>query len=113
MLSVVSFLIGAHSIPAENVDPVGNGSQHVYGEKVGWVNAEPLGNGGPGVQPGGGPASRSACRTHFRSVSDVQPILAAMDPIVAHWEPYSPWCSRTIRTARSRTSGEYLLGLPN
>jgi hypothetical protein len=41
-----------------------------------------------------------------RRVSDVQPILAEMDWIVAHSEPYSLWCSLTIRTARSRTSGE-------
>ena len=32
--------------------------------------------------------------------------------IAPHWESYSLWCSNTIRTARSRTSGEYLLGLP-
>ena len=35
-----------------------------------------------------------------------QPILAAIDTIVFHCEPCSPRCSLTIRTARSRTSGE-------
>ena len=34
---------------AENTDPDGDGSQYAYGENVGWLNAEPLGNGGPGV----------------------------------------------------------------
>ena len=34
---------------AENVDPQNNGSQYAYGENVGWINAEPSGDGGPGV----------------------------------------------------------------
>ncbi len=33
------------------------------------------------------------------------------DGIAAHCEPCSSWCSSTIRTARSRTSGEYFTGL--
>jgi hypothetical protein len=33
----------------ENIDPNNDGSQYAYGENVGWCNAEPLGNGGPGV----------------------------------------------------------------
>jgi hypothetical protein len=57
------------------------------------------------------PASRSACRTHRRNPSVVQPNFSAIDRIAAHWDGYSPACSNTIRTARSRTSGEYLLGL--
>ena len=52
--------------------------------------------------------SRSACRTHLRSVSGVQPIFAAIEPIAAHCEAYSASCSNTRRTARSRTSGENL-----
>ncbi|MDY6842498.1 MAG: hypothetical protein SVW57_00210 [Thermodesulfobacteriota bacterium] len=35
---------------AENIDPNDDGSQYAYGENVGWFNAEPLGNGGPGVK---------------------------------------------------------------
>jgi len=35
---------------AENIDPTNNGSQYAYGENVGWINLEPLGNGGPGVE---------------------------------------------------------------
>lgn len=39
-------------------------------------------------------------------VCGTQPILGAMDSMAAHSEGYSPRCSRTMRTARSRTSGE-------
>ena len=39
------------------------------------------------------------------------PILVAIDPIAAHCDSYSPWCSNTTRTARSRTSGECLVCL--
>jgi hypothetical protein len=46
----------------------------------------------------------------YTQVSVVQPILSAIDRIATHWESCSPWCSKTIRTARSRTSGEYLVG---
>ncbi len=34
---------------AENIDPKNDNSQFAYGENVGWVNAEPLGDGGPGL----------------------------------------------------------------
>jgi hypothetical protein len=37
---------------AENVDPNNDGSQYAYGENIGWLNAEPLGDGGPGVEVG-------------------------------------------------------------
>jgi hypothetical protein len=37
---------------AENIDPGEDGSQYAWGENVGWINAEPAGNGGPGVQVG-------------------------------------------------------------
>src|SRR5438034_10927306 len=36
----------------ENVDPLNDGSRYAYGENVGWLNAEPLGRGGPGVNVG-------------------------------------------------------------
>jgi len=36
----------------ENVDPLNNGSRYAYGENVGWFNAAPLGQGGPGVNVG-------------------------------------------------------------
>ena len=51
-------------------------------------------------------------RKQRRSVSDEQPILAAIDRIAAHCESCSRSCSSTSRSARSRTSGEYRLGLP-
>src|SRR5262249_6080273 len=59
------------------------------------------------VSPGRLPWSRSDCRTHSRNVSGVHPILLAIELIAAHCDSCSPWCSKTIRTARSRTSGEY------
>ena len=34
---------------AENVDPSNDGSQYAYAENAGWINAEPSGDGGPGV----------------------------------------------------------------
>ena len=40
-----------------------------------------------------------------------QPILGAMDSTAAHSDGYSPRCSCTMRTARSRTSGENLFVL--
>jgi|GEM_PF-1864478 len=58
-----------------------------------------------------GRRSSSARRTRVRRVLGVQPILAASENRASHWEPYSFWCSSTIRTARSRASGEYLTGL--
>jgi hypothetical protein len=35
---------------AENIDPDSNDSQYAYGENVGWINLEPGGNGGSGVE---------------------------------------------------------------
>jgi hypothetical protein len=35
---------------AENIDPAGDDHQFAWGENVGWVNAEPQGDGGPGAQ---------------------------------------------------------------
>ena len=64
------------------------------------------------VRPGRCPASRCACRTHFRSVSAVQPSFGATDCSTAHSEAWASRCSSTIRTARSRTSGENRLGRP-
>src|SRR5208337_1951366 len=66
----------------------------------------------PLVSPGRLPASRWVCRTHLRNVSAVQPIFDAIDVIAAHSESCEGNCSNTSRTARSRTSGGYLLGLP-
>ena len=61
------------------------------------------------VRPGRRPVSRSLCRTHRRSVSAVQPNFSEIEQIALHCDLSSLSCSYTIRTARSRTSGEYLL----
>ena len=37
---------------AENVDPDNDDSQYAFGENIGWVNAEPLGDGGSGLEVG-------------------------------------------------------------
>src|SRR5690606_11944034 len=52
------------------------------------------------------PVSTSCLRTHSFNVCGTQPIFGAIDSIVAHNDGYSPRCYCTIRTARSRTSGE-------
>ena len=51
-------------------------------------------------------------RTHFRSVSAVQPSFGATDCSTAHADAWASRCSLTIRTARSRTSGENRLERP-
>ncbi len=38
------------SSAAENIDPQSDGSQYAYSENSGWLNGEPLGNGGPGIE---------------------------------------------------------------
>jgi hypothetical protein len=48
-LTILIFLAGGVAL-AENIDPGGTGSQYAWAENVGWINAEPGGNGGPGVQ---------------------------------------------------------------
>jgi hypothetical protein len=46
--TLVVFL-GGQGVLAENIDPYDDDSQYAYGENIGWLNAEPLGDGGPGV----------------------------------------------------------------
>jgi hypothetical protein len=48
MISLLVFM-GSQAVFAENIDPDNDDSQYAYGENVGWLNAEPLGNDGPGV----------------------------------------------------------------
>lgn len=48
VLSVLS-LAGPSPVNAETIDPGGDGSQHAWSENAGWINAEPAGNGGPGM----------------------------------------------------------------
>jgi hypothetical protein len=40
-------------VSAENIDPNEDNSQFAWGENVGWINAEPSGNGGFGMQVSG------------------------------------------------------------
>ena len=56
--------------------------------------------------------SRSAWRTQRLNASVEMPSLSPTDRIAAHCDGCSGAWSRTIRTARSRTSGECLLGRP-
>ena len=62
------------------------------------------------------PVSRSYWRTQLRSVTDVQPILAAIDEIAAHCHSFSLPASLTTRTVQSMTSREsfgYFLMIPS
>jgi hypothetical protein len=48
----VAILLGlslAIAADAEDVDPFNDGSQYLYAENAGWINAEPAGDGGPGL----------------------------------------------------------------
>ena len=57
-LGVVLALTAA-GVLAENIDPFSDGSKYAWGENVGWINAEPCGNGGPGVT--GTTSSQAIC----------------------------------------------------
>jgi len=46
---ILYLIVNPLSVRAENVDPNNDGSQYAYGENIGWLNAEPGGEGGPGV----------------------------------------------------------------
>ena len=50
LLTVILVMVAVGIAAAENVDPTNDGSQYAWGENVGWLNAEPGGDGGPGVQ---------------------------------------------------------------
>ena len=63
------------------------------------------------VVPALAPVSTSSRLTHSLLVCGTQPIFEAIDSMAAHSDRYSPRCSCTIRTARSRTSGENLFEL--
>lgn len=63
------------------------------------------------VTPSRTPVSISCRRTQPSNVYGTQPIIGAIDSTGAHSEEYSPGCSCTMRTARSRISGENLFDL--
>jgi hypothetical protein len=50
---VFSIVIVSTTLPiaaTETIDPNDDGSQYAWSENAGWLNAEPLGDGGPGVR---------------------------------------------------------------
>lgn len=51
---VIAAILAAASAGAfaENVDPFGSGEQWAWAENAGWINAQPLGPGGPGMEVG-------------------------------------------------------------
>lgn len=51
-LTLVCILLLVCTAWAENVNPDEDGSRYAWGENVGWVNAEPSGEGGPGAEVG-------------------------------------------------------------
>ncbi len=42
-------LSGSLVLASDNIDPTDTGAQYAWGENTGWLNAEPSGDGGPGV----------------------------------------------------------------
>ena len=47
--ALVLGLSGAVALAVDNIDPDNDGAQFGWGENIGWANAEPGGDGGPGV----------------------------------------------------------------
>ena len=52
LIAMLMFFIGSKTVFAENIDPDYDDSRYAYGENVGWLNLEPEGDGGPGVEVG-------------------------------------------------------------
>jgi hypothetical protein len=48
-LAAVILVSGGITV-AENIDPLNDDSKYAYGENLGWINAQPLGPGGSGVE---------------------------------------------------------------
>jgi hypothetical protein len=46
----VALGLGPQLLAGENVDPNGTDAQYAWGENIGWLNAEPMGDGGPGLE---------------------------------------------------------------
>jgi hypothetical protein len=53
----LTLIVGFSPGEAETIDPSATGARFAYSENAGWVNAEPLGNGGPGMHISSGPVS--------------------------------------------------------
>ena len=50
MLAAILTLLTAGVVFAENINPANDGSKFAWSENLGWINAQPGGPGGPGVQ---------------------------------------------------------------
>lgn len=50
LMTLCCLVSGAPGLAAENTDPNDDGSQYAYAENLGWVNAEPGGDGGRGLE---------------------------------------------------------------
>ena len=53
LATVIAAVSAAAAVLAENVDPSSVDAQYAWGENVGWINAEPSGDGGPGATVSG------------------------------------------------------------
>ena len=49
-LTLLVFFLAANFAFAENINPANDGSKYAWSENAGWINAQPSGPGGPGVQ---------------------------------------------------------------
>ena len=52
LVPVALLALGLFAARAENVDPPDDGHQWAWSENAGWINAQPLGPGGPGAEVG-------------------------------------------------------------
>ena len=50
VLLIISIPLTGGAVFAENIDPASDGSKFAWAENLGWINAQPSGPGGPGVQ---------------------------------------------------------------
>jgi hypothetical protein len=50
VVGVLGYATSGLCIAQENIDPAADGSRYAYAGDAGWLNAKPLGDGGPGVE---------------------------------------------------------------
>lgn len=53
LLGISALCVADNIVWAENIDPQDTDEQYAWGENVGWLNTEPLGQGGPGLTVSG------------------------------------------------------------
>jgi hypothetical protein len=49
ILCAAGLVVSSLALASENIDPQNTGAQYAWGENTGWLNAEPSGDGGPGI----------------------------------------------------------------